>query len=127
MGSSGGKLELREKLSDCVSREFKEETGLDVQVRELLYVTDRITSNPDTHVVHMTFQVERPGSQELPAEWTHFDPFPSASSNTIREIKMVLINELGDYGFSPTFSELVKYGFPGRGSYQGDFFTFYDE
>jgi ADP-ribose pyrophosphatase YjhB (NUDIX family) len=123
----GGKLELREKLSECVSREFKEETGLDVQVRELLYVTDRITSNPDTHVVHMSFLVEKSGNRELPAEWAHADPFPSTSSDRIREIRMVKIADLEQYGFSHVFYELVKEGFPGRGSYKGDFFTFYNE
>ena len=123
----GGKLELKEKLSECVSREFKEETGLDVQVRELLYVTDRITSSPNTHVVHMSFQVDRLGTEEIPIEWTHNDPHPSASSDTIREIKMVPVYELGEYGFSPVFCKLVKEGFPGRGSYKGDYFTFYNE
>lgn len=123
----GGKLELREKLSECISREFKEETGLDVQVRELLYVTDRITSNPDTHVVHMSFLVEKSRSNDLPSEWTHIDPFPSGSSGRIREIRMVYIDDLERYGFSPIFYGLIKDGFPGCGSYQGDYFTFYKE
>ena len=123
----GGRLELKEKLSECISREFKEETGVDIQVRELLYVTDRITSNPDTHVVHMAFLVEKLGNRELPDEWTHVDPFPSASSDSIREIRMVNMDDLEQYGFSLVFCGLVKDHFPGRGSYQGDFFTFYDE
>jgi len=123
----GGKLELREKLSECVSREFKEETGLGVRVLELLYVTDRITTNPDTHVVHMSFLVEKSENRELPEEWTHVDPFPSDSSDSIREIRMVNIDDLEQYGFSPVFHGLVKDGFPGRGSYKGDFFTFYNE
>ncbi|HEY96362.1 MAG TPA: NUDIX hydrolase [Dehalococcoidia bacterium] len=123
----GGKLELREKLSECVSREFKEETGLDVRVRELLYVTNRITSNPDTHVVHISFLVEKCEKRDLPEEWTHVDPFPSTSSVSIREIRMVKIDDLEQYGFSTVFCGLVKDGFPGRGSYKGDFFVFYDE
>ena len=31
------------------------------------------------------------------------------------------------YGFSTTFQNLVKTGFLERGSYQGDFYTFYGE
>lgn len=93
----------------------------------MLYVTDRITSKPDTHVVHMSFLVEKSGSRELPAEWTHIDPFPSASSDRIREIRMVNIDDLEQYGFSPVFYGLVKDGFPGGGSYQDDYFTFYQE
>ena len=123
----GGKLELRERLSECISREFKEEIGLDIKVRELLYITDRITSDPDTHVVHMLFRVDRLGNELLPTEWRHFDPYPSTSSGKMREIKMVPVDELQDYGFSPVFCGLVKEDFPGRGNYQGDFFTFYKE
>lgn len=123
----GGKLELREKLSECISREFKEETGLDVDVMELLYVTDRITSDPDTHVVHMSFRIDRSGTETIPVEWTHTDPYPSTSSGIVREIKMVPVNELQDYGFSQVFCRLVKEDFPKRGSYMGDYFTFYNE
>ena len=83
--------------------------------------------NPDTHVVHMSFLVEKSENLDLPAEWTHIDPFPSASSDRIREIRMVEIGNLEQYGFSPIFYRLVKDGFPDRGSYQGDFFAFYNE
>lgn len=75
----------------------------------------------------MSFLVEKSGSRELPAEWTHIDPFPSASSDRIREIRMVNIDDLEQYGFSPVFYGLVKDGFPGGGSYQDDYFTFYQE
>lgn len=123
----GGKLELGEKLSECIAREFKEETGLDVQVRELLYVTDRIVSDPYSHLVHMSFLVDRLGDRTLPLEWKHTDPYPSSSSGVIREIKMVPVDELDEYGFSSVFCKLLKDNFPGRGSYKGDFRTFYGE
>jgi ADP-ribose pyrophosphatase YjhB (NUDIX family) len=122
----GGKVELGEKLSECITREFKEETGFDVQVRELLYVTDRIISDPQTHLVHMSFLVDRSGNKELPLDWKHIDPFFS-SSNKTREIKMVSINELEKYGFSVIFCALVRNNFPGRGSYKGDFHSVYGE
>ena len=123
----GGKLELGEKLSECITREFKEETGLDVQVRELLYVTDRIISDPHTHLVHMLFLVDRLGDKGLPLKWKYTDPYPPSSSDTTREIKMVPVNELDKYGFSLAFGKLVKDNFPGRGSYKGDFRAFYGE
>jgi ADP-ribose pyrophosphatase YjhB (NUDIX family) len=123
----GGKLEIGEKLSECIIREFAEETGINVQVRELLYVTDRIIPDAYSHIVHMTFLVDRLEGGELPHEWEHKDPYPSSSSDAIRKIKMVPVNELGKYGFSPSFCKLVKDNFPSRGSYQGDFHTFYGE
>src|SRR5689334_21844593 len=36
----GGGLEFGEGTRDCLKREFKEETGLDVTVREHIYTTD---------------------------------------------------------------------------------------
>jgi ADP-ribose pyrophosphatase YjhB (NUDIX family) len=123
----GGKLEPGEKLSECITREFKEETGLAVLIRELLYVTDRIISDPYSHVVHMLFLVDRLENKDLPVEWHHTDPYPSSASDSVREIKMVPMNELEKYGFSSVFCKLVKDDFPGRGSYRGDFRIFYGE
>ena len=48
----------------------------------------------------------------------------SRSSEPLREIRMVPCKELESYGFGATFGQLVKDGFPGRGSYKGDFETF---
>ena len=123
----GGKLELGEKLSECVAREFEEETGLDVRIKELLYITDRITTNPGTHVVHMVFLVERVGTGPLPDEWRYLDPAPSESADKLRLIRMVPVDELEEYGFSPVFPRLINEGFPERGSYQGNFTDFYKE
>jgi mutator protein MutT len=123
----GGKLELGETLSECITREFKEETGLEVRVRELLYVTDRIITKPYVHLVHMSFLVDRLATNKLLLEWKYFDPYASASSGTTREIKMVPVNELDKYGFPPAFCKMVKRNFPDRGSYKGDFRAFYGE
>ena len=116
----GGALEYRETIEQCLIREIKEETGLDVKVKELLYITDRFC-HTNNHVVHITFLVERTGGK-LPLEnWRHKD------IKEIREVKMVPVEELTNYGFSPAFYRLIKDNFPERGSYQGDFHKFYGE
>jgi ADP-ribose pyrophosphatase YjhB (NUDIX family) len=122
----GGKLEAGETIEQCLVREWKEETGLDIRVKELLYLTDRFR-NSDTHVVHMTFLLERTGEKPGEFAWTHLDPYVSSTSKSMREIKMTPIDELTSLGFSPTFYQLVKTNFPGRGSYKGDYYTFYGE
>jgi len=121
----GGKLDIGETLERCLKREMKEETGLDVKVKELVYVTDRI--NAQIHVVHMSFLVEKTDNGVLPAAWQHVDPSPSYSSDSIREIRMVPLTELEKYGYSPKWCQLVKDNFPERGSYKGNYFTFYGE
>ena len=123
----GGKLELGETLSECIAREFIEETGLEVRVRELLYVTDRIVTDPFLHLVHMSFLVEKEEDKILPLEWKHADPHPPASSDTTREVRMVAVNDLDKYGFPPAFCNILKDNFPGRGSYLGDFHAVYGE
>ncbi|OGO31931.1 MAG: hypothetical protein A2Z29_05950 [Chloroflexi bacterium RBG_16_56_11] len=122
----GGKLEAGETIEQCLVREIKEETGLDIQVKELLYVTDRFRGS-DIHIVHMSFLVERMGKKPGEFDWNYDDPNPSSSSTKLREIKMVLIDELTAYGFTHVFQQLVKAGFPGRGSYKGDYHAFYGE
>jgi ADP-ribose pyrophosphatase YjhB (NUDIX family) len=121
----GGKLEPGESIEQCLTREIKEETGLDISVRELLYICDRI--NEDNHVVHMTFLIDRVSGETLLPNWKHKDLHASRSSKTIREICMIPVDELTAYGFSQKFHQLVVADFPERGSYQGDFNTFFGE
>jgi mutator protein MutT len=121
----GGKLEPGETIENCLVRELKEETGLDISIKELLYICDRFVQ--DKHVVHMTFLIERTGEKPGQYKWTHGEPHASRSSKEIREVNMVPIDELTKYGFTPKFYELVKAGFPGRGSYKGDFNTIFGE
>ena len=123
----GGRLEIGETLAECIARELKEETGLDGRINELLYITDRILKKEQTHVVHISFLVERVKTDLLPLEWQHLDDHPSASADKIREIKMVPVGELTTYGFTERWQQLIADNFPGRGSYQGDFQTFYGE
>ena len=108
----GGTLELGKTIEQCLVREMKEETGLDVAIAELLYVCDRIQENH--HVVHMTFLIERVGGK-LQRGYE-----PESGANIIKDVKMVSLDELQNYGFSSIFYELAKSNFPNRGTYKGD-------
>ena len=108
----GGALEPGETIEQCLIREMKEETGLDVAVGDLLYICDRIHGG--NHVVHLTFLMTRKGGLLKRG----YEPEPGA--NQIRDVRMVPLGELPGYGFAPTFYELALSGFPDRGSYKGD-------
>ena len=107
----GGTLEFGETIKDCIVREMKEETGLDVVIDRLLYVCDRLQDN--RHVVHITFAVRKVGGR------LHLGVEPEAGANPIRSVKMVPLASLREYGFSERFFELALAEFPRSGSYQG--------
>ena len=115
----GGRLEFGETIEQCLIREVKEETGLGIIVKELLYLTDRLYG--DTHIVHISFLVEKTGGRLRSGKELELE------TEKIKELAMVPIDRLLDYGFPAKLCQTVKSGFPGRGSYRGDFNRFYGE
>jgi ADP-ribose pyrophosphatase YjhB (NUDIX family) len=122
----GGRLESEETIEQCLVREFKEETGLDIKAGELLYITDRFFQD-HLHIVHMTFLVTRTGAKPDGYAWIYDDPQPIKTAGKTREVKMVPLDEITQLGFTSVFLEMIKDNFPGRGSYRGDYYTFYGE
>jgi ADP-ribose pyrophosphatase YjhB (NUDIX family) len=122
----GGRLEAGETIEECLVREMREETGLEIRAGELLYISDRFFGE-NIHIVHLSFRAARTGLKPGEYIWTHNDPRPTKSSPKMREIKMIPIDEMTGYGFSEKYCQLVKDNFPGKGSYQGDYYTFYGE
>jgi ADP-ribose pyrophosphatase YjhB (NUDIX family) len=106
----GGRVENGETLEEAMIREMKEETGLDVKVKNLLYVCDKPDALPS--LLHITFLLERiEGEITLPSN--EFDHNPS------QYVQMVRIEELSSYGFSEKFTKLASEKFLNAGSYQG--------
>jgi ADP-ribose pyrophosphatase YjhB (NUDIX family) len=107
----GGTLESSETLGDCLVREVREETGLDVTLDRLLYVCDRLDAA--RQVVHVTFAVHRIGGQVRVGK----EPEPDAQP--IQDVRFVPFGDLCEYGFSVRFRDLAQAGFPAGGTYQG--------
>lgn len=105
----GGRPEYGETLDEALVREMKEETGLDVSIGRLLYVTDRIKN--DNHVVIIAFEVTREGGK---LGTGHGPEFERAK---IKSVKMTPISELRGLGFSANYCRLAEAGFSDKGTY----------
>lgn len=114
----GGRLEFGETLEACLVREMQEETGLHVEVQELLYLCDRFKSL-NHHVVDISFLVRRLGGR------LYTGSFSDGGSERLSQIRMVPFSQMIDMGFSDRFTHLLENGLPDKGSYQGDFHAFY--
>jgi ADP-ribose pyrophosphatase YjhB (NUDIX family) len=51
----GGGLEEGERVTTCAAREVREESGLDVKIRRLLYVAEVLSPSRKKHVLNLIF------------------------------------------------------------------------
>lgn len=117
----GGQLEAGETVAAGLTRELFEETGLAVEVGELLYVTDRFRGQ-GRQDVDLAFEVRPAGGIDAPYALC------KAHANDAGEIDGIMLAPiplLTTFGFGPCFVELARNEFPGRGTYRGDFHEFY--
>jgi ADP-ribose pyrophosphatase YjhB (NUDIX family) len=106
----GGKLEPGESINDGIVREFFEETGLQVKVKRLLYLSELPEVSPS--VVHISFLLERV-SGEIIMPTNEFETTP------IYDVKFVPVKEIEKYGFSMKFKDIILNNFPNSGDYIG--------
>jgi 8-oxo-dGTP diphosphatase len=79
----GGGLEFGEGTRDCLQREFKEETGLDVTIGEHIYTTDffQVSAfNQNDQIISIYYRVHGDASQ-LETKTTRFDFVPHQVSD----------------------------------------------
>lgn len=79
----GGGLEFGEGTRDCLKREFKEETGLDVEIGDHIYTTDffqRSAFNNNDQIISIYYFVHGDAAQ-LATKTTRFDFLPHQVSD----------------------------------------------
>ena len=98
----GGGLELGEGTRDCLKREFKEETGLDVIVGEHIYTTDyyqQSAFNPNDQIISIYYFVQAKDVSGLNIKTKVFDfelhqiADPKGQSEVLRWINWNDLNE----------------------------------
>ena len=98
----GGGLEIGEGTRDCLKREFKEETGLDVMVGDHIYTTDYFQPsafNPNDQIISIYYFVQAEDINSLAVKTKVFDfelhqiADPNGQSEVLRWIEWIDLNE----------------------------------
>lgn len=86
----GGGVEFGETVPGALIREFKEETGLDVEVVDLLFVNEFI--QPPLHALELFFKVTVTGGLLRQG----IDPEMSADAQLIDDVRLMTFGEIKD-------------------------------
>lgn len=98
----GGGMEIGEGTRDCLKREFKEETGLDVLVGDHIYTTDYFQPsafNPNDQIISIYYFVQADGLNNLQVKTKVFDfelhqiADPKGQSEVLRWLEWNDLNE----------------------------------
>lgn len=98
----GGAVEVGEELQDALRRELREETGLEVEIREVVEVLDRIQRAPDGRVQYHYVLIDylcRPAGGKL------------CAGSDVSEAAWASRRELAAYGLSAKTLSVIKQAF----------------
>lgn len=91
----GGGLEFGERIESCLKREFLEETGLEIEVGEQLFINEFI--EPPIHALELYFRVNKVGGHlKLGA-----DPEHGPQEQLLHEIAWVPLSRLAEMAVAP--------------------------
>jgi 8-oxo-dGTP diphosphatase len=98
----GGGIEFGEDASACLAREFREETGLQVDVGPFLFACELV--KPPLHTIELFFHVVYKGGELIVGK----DP-ESGEVQLIRDVRMLTANEIRKIGGGQVHGILAKY------------------
>lgn len=99
----GGGVEFGERMDECLIREFREETGIEIEAGRLRHVNELI--KPPYHAVEFYFEVgETGGTLELGS-----DPEHSADEQILSDCALIPFDAFEKYEIAPHY---VKHRYP---------------
>lgn len=84
----GGGIQFGESAESALKREFREETGLDIEPGALLFINEHI--QPPLHAIELFFQIN--AVDEIPVKGT--DPELSLDNQIIADVRFLTIREI---------------------------------
>ncbi|WP_138430568.1 NUDIX domain-containing protein [Fodinibius saliphilus] len=91
----GGGIDFGETMTDCLKREFREETNLEIEVGELLHLNELVS--PPFHAVECYFEVKKKsGSPKL-----GYDPELEKNEQLLHKLKWIPLAELENIDWAP--------------------------
>ncbi|TSJ81266.1 MAG: NUDIX hydrolase [Candidatus Cardinium sp.] len=107
----GGHLHPSETLPACMVREVKEETDIDVQPNQIVYVAEFFDKKHNVHKVEVYFAAEI-CTDELPKHWLDQD-------GPVKTYQFFDVEALKDIHVAPAFLKTGKWLNSGLDIYQG--------
>ncbi len=111
----GGGLEFGEGTNECLIREFKEETGLEISIKQHLYTTDffqQSAFNEKDQVISIYYLIEAKNICQLKISKTPFDFSEEQLSGKIQQenFRWIAIHELNENSVSlPIDKKVISY------------------
>jgi ADP-ribose pyrophosphatase YjhB (NUDIX family) len=99
----GGRLEYGETFQECAVRELKEETGLDVKVDKMIFVSEAIAPDRSRHIVNIYLLAHVIGGQ-----------MQLGDEAVLTAVDFLSINELKNLTLYPPIGEHILKGMDGK-------------
>lgn len=99
----GGGVDYGETFQESLKREFKEEVNLEIEVKEMLFVSEAIAPDMSRHIVNMYFEVEQIGGELKLGE-----------EERLKEAGYIKISDFDDYIIYPNIKKQLKELYTGK-------------